>query len=370
MSDGFRLFAGFAIALATTAAATPLVIALARRTGFYDLPAGYKQHAAPTPYLGGMAVGLGLLAGSLVTGGGHSALFPLLVVVTAMLALGTLDDRVGLSLGTRLAVEVGAAVGLYLAGLGWQGFDSDAANLVLTVIFVVGVVNAYNLMDNLDGATSTVALVAAAAIGMYAWAQGDPVLGALALALAGACAGFLPYNLARPAARIFLGDGGSMAIGVTLAALMMSLPGTAGFGWGLTPVVLVLVGLPAFDTALVIVSRLRRGMNVWSGGRDHLTHRLLLRLDSPRGVAVALALGQASLSALALGIRDLPPQAEVAGVAMLLGLSLTAIAFLEAPEWLSPALGAPRWEGMLPEEAMLPEEPRMESSLLPEESLA
>ena len=133
------------------------------------------------------------------------------------------------------------------------------------------------------------------AIAIYATAKGDAAVGALAAAMAGACAGFLPYNLRRPRARIFLGDGGSMAIGGTLAALLMSLPGVEGFGWELIPVMVVMVGLPAFDAALVTVSRLRRRVNVLSGARDHLTHRLLKRLGSCGRVASCLACAQATL---------------------------------------------------------------------------
>ncbi len=145
--------------------------------------------------------------------------------------------------------------------------------------------NAFNLMDNLDGATGTVTAVAASGIGALAATGSAWALGAMALALAGACAGFLPYNLAKPA-RIFLGDGGSMPIGLIISALIMAMTPVGELGEVMVPIAVVLVGLPALDTALVIVSRRRRGVSVFSGGRDHLTHRLLAKLGTPRRVAL------------------------------------------------------------------------------------
>jgi len=284
---------------------------------------------APTPYLGGLAVVLGLVVGGAALGARIDELLPILAVAVAALVVGTIDDRIGLNIFVRLAFELGAGAALYYSGFGWSVFGVEAADLLLTLLFVVGVVNAFNLMDNLDGATPTVALVLAAAITLYAATHGQPEVAALAVALAGACAGFLPYNLAIPRARIFLGDGGSMAIGIALAGLLMALPVTEGFGWRRVAVIVVFIGLPALDTALVIVSRLRRNVNVFSGGRDHLTHRLLDRLGSSRRVALVLAAGQAALSGIAIALFDLGPIAGAAGAAMVVLTGMVLIAVLE-----------------------------------------
>jgi UDP-GlcNAc:undecaprenyl-phosphate GlcNAc-1-phosphate transferase len=323
----------FALGLAGTAVATPAAIAVARRTAFFDQPSGYKRHAAPTPYLGGLAVVVGLIAGSLALGGDLADLWAVLVAAVALLVIGTVDDRVGLGITPRLAAEAGAATLLFYEGFGWPGLGSEAAGLLLTILFVAAVVNAYNLMDNLDGAAPTVALVSAVAIAIYAATHGNSQIAVLAVALAGGCAGFLPYNLARPGARVFLGDGGSMAIGVTLAALLMSLPGTGGFGWELIPVMVVMVGLPAFDTALVTASRVRRRVTVLTGACDHLTHRLHDRVGSCRRVALALAAGQAALSGAAIALLTLAPGAAAAGAAALIAGAMALIAALETSRW-------------------------------------
>jgi UDP-GlcNAc:undecaprenyl-phosphate GlcNAc-1-phosphate transferase len=330
VTDPGTLTLAFAIAFAVTFMATPVAIRIARRTSFYDVPAGYKQHGAPTPYLGGVAVMLGLAAGTLAVGAGTGEIRAAIGVAALLLVVGTLDDRVGLGIGARIAAQIAAGVVLYYAGINWSMLDAGAANLLLTVLFVVGTINAYNLMDNLDGATGTVALVSAGALGIYAAVDGNAVLAPLALALAGACAGFLPFNLARPTARVFLGDGGSMPIGVLIAAVILTAPGAPQLGWGLVPVVVVMVGLPAFDTTLVIASRLKQGALVMSGGRDHLTHRLLDHLDTPRRVAVALAVGQAEASALAILFVQLSPAGAAVGsiITLLAASALVAVEVL------------------------------------------
>lgn len=235
---------------------------------------------------------------SLLLGWGAGELAPILVGAVALLLVGTVDDRFGLGAASRVLAEALAGAALFVAGDGWPGFSSDAINLVFTVVFTVGVVNAFNLMDNMDGAAAIVAAISAIGLGALA-AGGDAVaLGAIALALAGACAGFLPFNLARPS-RLFLGDGGSMPVGFLVAALIMALPGSQGLGWALVPLAAAMVGLPALDTGLVIASRRQRGANVFSGARDHLTHRLRSRLGSERLALAALAVAQAGLFAAA-----------------------------------------------------------------------
>ena len=322
----------FVVAIGATLLLTPLAIQLAGRTGFYDRPVGYKGHGSPTPYLGGTAVIGGLLVASALFGSGSSAFVPIAIGAVVLLGVGTVDDRYGLGPLTRLAIEVAAAGVLFAGGIDWNLFASDVLNLGLTVVFVTGVVNAFNLMDNMDGATGTVAAVSGATLGVLALAQGSAGLAAIAFALSGACLGFLPFNLASPS-RIFLGDGGSMPIGFVVAAAIMAVPGTGDLGWAFVPVAVVLVGLPALDTALVVVSRLRRGAGVFVGSRDHLTHRLRAKLGSARRVAVVLAAAQAVLTgtgAVLVG-SDRSVAAFAATVLILAGVAVVAL--LESPDW-------------------------------------
>ncbi len=293
MADATRLLGAFGVALALALIATPAAIRIARRIDFLDRPRGYKQHLADTPYLGGAAVMLAVLAALVPFARELDGLAALIACALGLLALGTLDDRVGLPVWPRLLAQVGSAIALYAAGFGWEPGETGSANLILTVALFVGVINAYNLMDNLDGAAATIALVSGAALAVYCAAEGAPLLGAVGAAVAGACAGFLPFNLSRPSARIFLGDGGSMPIGMLIAAVIANLPGADRLGWELVGVCVVLVGLPALDTIIVTLSRRRRGVPLLEGARDHLTHRMLVVLGSPRSVAGALAGAQA-----------------------------------------------------------------------------
>jgi UDP-GlcNAc:undecaprenyl-phosphate GlcNAc-1-phosphate transferase len=332
VSGSQRLELAFLFAAAAALLLTPAAIFAARRTGFLDRPVGYKGHLRPTPYLGGAAVVAAFLLSAGLFGRAAASFWPIVACALALWALGTVDDRFGIEPLPRIAVEVAAACALFAAGVGWSVFPNEALNLLLTVVFVAGVVNAYNLMDNMDGASSTVALVSAAILGMLAAAHGDVALGALALALAGACAGFLPFNLASPS-RIFLGDGGSVPIGFVVAATIMALPGGRGLDWALIPLAVVLVGLPALDTALVIVSRKRRGVGICTGGRDHLTHRLRARLGSPRRVAMALATGQAFLCGAGAVLYECSGSLAAVGSLTLILIGVLVVALLESPEW-------------------------------------
>lgn len=335
MAESLRLELAFIVASGAALLLTPITIAIARRTGFYDVPVGYKGHLNPTPYLGGAAVVAALVLSAALFGHAATAFWPIVVGALVLWGLGTLDDRIAIGPIPRLAIEIAVAGGLFAAGAGWSVFSSDLFNLALTVVFVAGVVNAYNLMDNMDGATGTVALVSAAILGMLAAAHGDAALGAIALALAGACAGFLPFNLASPS-RVFLGDGGSMPIGFIVAATIMSLPASGRLSWALIPLAVVLVGLPALDTALVIVSRKRRGVGICTGGRDHLTHRLRARLGTPRRVAMALATGQAFLCGAGAVLFEFEGSIAAALSITLILVGVVAVAMfelLESPEW-------------------------------------
>jgi len=298
VSDALTSAFAFGLAFALAMVSVPVAIRTAWQIGFLDRPAGYKKHGRPTPYLGGAAVMVATVPAAVLLGGLDSKVAWILGGAVVLAVVGTVDDRRMLGPALRLLVEIAVGVALWAAGLGWSAFNSDVTSLLLTVVWIVGLVNAFNLMDNLDGATGTVGMVCAAGVGVAALLYGGIALAALAFALAGACAGFLVYNLGRPS-RIFLGDGGSMPIGFVVAAVLMAVAWDDG-GFGSTAIVAAapLVGLPILDTTMVLVSRARRGARLFSGGRDHLTHRLLGPLGTPRLVAVALAAAQAGLCAL------------------------------------------------------------------------
>ncbi len=309
-------------------AAVPIAGRIAQRTGFLDKPVGYKKHGRPTPYLGGAAVILAFIVAAVLFGEGIGRFLPVVVIAIGFWVVGTIDDRINLSPWLRIGATVAGGAGLWATGLGWNIFDGATADLLLTVLWVLGLVNAFNLMDNMDGASSSVAAAAAVGVGAFALVNDDLALVALSFALVGACLGFLRSNLARPA-RIFLGDGGSMPVGFIVAAMAISAPSIGELHYSAVFVGALLVGLVILDTALVIVSRRRHGVPLMTGGRDHLTHRLLGIFGTPRRVAAALAATQLGLCAIALLSASMGP-AVVAWAAAAAGVAgIAAITVLE-----------------------------------------
>lgn len=337
LPDELRLTSAALVSLTAVWILTPLALKLAVRTGFYDHPVGYKAHRAPTAYLGGAAVLSGFLLGAVLFGQGFSRFAPILACALGLSVLGTLDDRFAVRPSYRILGEVVAAAILWHYGLGWSFLQSGFEELVLTTIWIVGFTNSFNLMDNMDGAASTVAAVCSAGLGLQSLAEGDAGLAAFALALSGACLGFLRYNLRAGApARIFLGDGGSMPIGFIVAATAMNIPVDERLGWPVLLVGALFLAIPVLDTLLVVVSRTRRRMSIATAGRDHLTHRLHTTLASARVVAAALAVTQAGVSLFAIAAARTGRTTIIVAALGFLGLGAAAIAVLERPAWTTP----------------------------------
>lgn len=306
MSPDVRAAAILVVAALVVWLVTPLVIRTAEHFQLFDIPTGYKSHSRATPYLGGAAILIGIVVAALLLAGPRPGVWDnhgWAVVACALVlwAVGTADDHASLPVLFRLAVEVGLAVALYYLGHGWQIFHVGALDLALTILWVVGVVNAFNLMDNMDGAAATAAAMSALGAGALALLSGKTAWAPLSFAVAGACAGFLPYNLSRPA-RIFMGDGGSLPVGMLVAALTMSVVRSDYFGPSGVVVGALLVALVILDTTLVTYSRTRGRRPVFSGGHDHLTHRVVDRLGSPQAVAGILALSQLLVCSVAIAV--------------------------------------------------------------------
>ena len=299
-----RLALAGAVGFAVTFALTPVAVRVAVASGFLDRPGGHKGHAAPTPYLGGAALCAGAGAAALALADGAGRFPALLGAAAGLLVLGTLDDRRGVPGWLRLVAAGAGGAMLWAADLGWDTGLGAGADLALSCAWTGGLAIAFNLIDNIDGAAGAAGAAAAAGIAALAALADDARLGALALGLCGGCLAFLRYNAARPA-RIFLGDGGSLPLGFLVAGAAMSLPLEAeGVAVAVAAAVL-LVAVPLADTAYAVASRLRRGVPVTRGGRDHPTPRALERLPSERSVALALGAAQACLCGLAVALVEL-----------------------------------------------------------------
>jgi UDP-GlcNAc:undecaprenyl-phosphate GlcNAc-1-phosphate transferase len=276
---------------------TPLVIRSARHWGWVDYPKTDRWHSRPVALLGGIAL-FASMALALVLSGAHAA-FPWPVWVGAALVFGAglADDLLDVRPETKLVVQVLATVLLLYAGYAfWRG-GPFWLSIPLTFFWVIGITNALNLIDGMDGLAAGIAAIAATVLGIVAWILGQTAVAAVAAIVAGAAATFLVFNF-RPA-RIFMGDCGSMVLGFLLAAVAMKVQGRGGpVTATLAPTVVLAV--PIFDTAFVTVTRILSGTPVTEGGTDHTMHRLvMLGLSERRAVlflyAVSLLFGVGTL---------------------------------------------------------------------------
>ncbi|MEV7006428.1 MraY family glycosyltransferase [Streptosporangium sp. NPDC051022] len=298
MNGATVLIAGAAGCL-LSAGATRELGRLALRWGFTDRPGGYKAHARPIPYLGGVAIMLGTVAPPLgLLGLVDDQVTAIVIAAVAVCLLGLVDDLAPLSPLTRLAVEAVAACGVVLSGV-QASVTGTWLDAPLTLLWIVVVTNSFNLLDNMDGALGSVTAVTAAFLAGTAFVYGQPVAGLLLLTLAHASVGFLLFNWAP--AKVFMGDAGSLFIGFVLsctAALLIT-------GRDTTTVVSGLL-LPTFvatvDTGVVLLSRKRAGRPLLRGGRDHVSHRLCDLGLGTRLTAALLAAAAAVAGALGLTV--------------------------------------------------------------------
>jgi UDP-GlcNAc:undecaprenyl-phosphate GlcNAc-1-phosphate transferase len=196
-----------------------------------------------------------------------------LLAAGVVAVVGLIDDRLGLPAWAKLAGQLAGFVILASFGIRVQLPLPEALNYLITFLWLAGISNAVNFLDNMDGLSAGVSAVAAAFILLLAVVGDQVLVAALAAAVLGASLGFLRYNF--PPAQIFMGDAGSLFLGFLLAVLALQLrfPANSNFVTWMVPV--FVLGLPVFDMTLVVISRLRRGVSPNTPGRDHVSHRLV-----------------------------------------------------------------------------------------------
>jgi UDP-GlcNAc:undecaprenyl-phosphate GlcNAc-1-phosphate transferase len=304
----------------------PAVREFARRREIHDLPGGHKSHTAPVPYLGGvgmvlafsiaMIIGVVVQRNTVIAGRqislnietlafrSDTLLRELIVVVVLALVfslMGLVDDLRGLSPWLRFVIGLGISTALVSYGIHFKTPLPDSFDLVISVVWVLGITNAFNLLDNIDGLAAGTAAIAASSFFFIA-VMNDQNNGALlAIGLAGAMLGFLRSNF-HPAT-IYMGDAGSLFIGFMMAYLGLKMRTTVTEIPQLFAPVVVL-GVAVLDTVMVVVSRLRRGVSPFTGGQDHLSHRLRRLGLSVRRAVTTLLLASITLGVLAVGLSE------------------------------------------------------------------
>ena len=324
-------FAVFASALAATLVLTPLVRELARRFGMVDAPGARRINSSPVPRGGGVAIVLGVFLTCsffhLITGRALAPGIPdavslrMFALALAMTLLGLADDRFSLNPKLKLLGQLVIAVGVWVwAGLGFHDLWPELPtwlDCLLTVFWIVGAVNAFNLIDGLDGLASGIALIAVVGIGGSLFFAHEPQANLVYFALAGGIVGFLRYNW-HPAS-VFLGDSGSMFLGFMISTLPLTYQTPNSFLVSVG-VPMLAMGVPIFDTLLAILRRTLRRI-LGGGGRgevmtadsDHLHHRIL-RASGFNQRRAALVLYALAVALVATGMVAMYLQSRAAGL--------------------------------------------------------
>ncbi|MDQ3951673.1 MAG: undecaprenyl/decaprenyl-phosphate alpha-N-acetylglucosaminyl 1-phosphate transferase [Actinomycetota bacterium] len=298
LNDLAVTFAVAAVAAGVTWGLTPFAARLAGILDMQDRPAERKLHESLIPYLGGLAI-LGGWFVVFLTPGTLGESVTLVAAMGALVVVGFVDDRHDISPHLRLVIQAGVASAAFAGGIQMTPTEIGVVDFGLTIVWLVGMTNAFNFMDNMDGLAAGVGGIGALFLGISGILFGQQLVSVLGFALAGSCFGFLRHN-AHPA-RIFMGDTGSLPLGFCLAAVAIKVefPGIHPLVASSIPV--IILGLFVADTCVMALGRLQRGEPVVGGRLDHLSHRLLVKDLPVREVAgrmygVAVALGICGLA--------------------------------------------------------------------------
>lgn len=329
-------FFAFAGALAISFATTPVVKIFAKKVGAIDVPRDARRmHKTPIPRLGGLAIFFGFLISVLLFGRLESQMKSILLGAVLIVLLGVADDIHPMKPLTKLAGQILAALIPACSGVVVERlmnpfgegryFELGVLSLPLTVIWIVGVTNAVNMIDGLDGLAVGVSAIASITVFTIALLVSEGYIAVVTAALAGACIGFMPYNM-NPA-KIFMGDAGSMFLGYILATI--SIQGLFKFYVGISfAAPFIILGLPIFDTSFAIVRRLAKGQSPMHADRGHVHHRLIdMGFDQKQSVAIlymlSALLGLAAVLLATSGEMKIIILAVAILASALIGLSVT-----------------------------------------------
>jgi UDP-GlcNAc:undecaprenyl-phosphate GlcNAc-1-phosphate transferase len=300
----FLTFTAFLISAAVAAVATLIVRHLAARRGYVAVPVRDRWHSKPVPLLGGFAIVAGFVAGAGL-GGEWMRIVPLLLCAGLMSLLGFVDDFWKLRPATKLVVQMLVAGITLMLAPAPTITGAVVVDQLLAFTWIVGITNAFNLLDNMDGLSAGVAAIAGLGYLALLVTGSGTALSVPVAAFVGATAGFLVFNF--PPASIFMGDGGSFFIGSFLAGVGLLLsPSTPTEPLHVTLVPMLILLVPMFDTAFVTYTRRRAGRSAMVGGRDHTSHRLVALGVSERGAVLTLYALAAGGALLAVGVGRLP----------------------------------------------------------------
>ncbi|MEJ2352486.1 MAG: MraY family glycosyltransferase [Anaerolineales bacterium] len=290
--------AALSIALFSSLLLVPLIRRSSVRWGYVTDPREDRWHTKPTSALGGIGIFgaflLSLLGVSLLYRDGFEIQWGLLVGSGMVFLLGLYDDLKPITPPAKLVGQILAAAVVVFLGYTTKFFTpripndtvAQIPNILLTFIWLVGITNAINLLDNMDGLAGGLSLITAGILAFFFWRVDNQSLLVVSIALGGSILGFLVFNF--PPASIFMGDSGSLFLGFTLAVLAVARQPQASNVFAVMGVPTLLFLLPILDTILVTFTRILRGQSPTQGGRDHASHRLIAFGLSERQAVLAL----------------------------------------------------------------------------------
>ena len=311
--SGSDFFLLFLVSFALTSVLTPIMRFIALRFGVLDAPTqAHKTHVSPIPYLGGVAIVISTVSvsygASLVSNFSRNTFqlaSTIIVPATLMALIGLIDDIKHLQpwprfIAQNLIALVSASILVSTDTLG-SPTGLFALDLTITVLWLVGVTNAINFFDNVDGGASGTVAISSLALTLLAINNNQFLIAGMSIVLAGSTLGFLMWN--KPPARIYMGDAGALFLGLLLASLAVRLDTSANPTYLGIVIPFLLLAVPILDTSVAVTKRIVRGLSPFQGGRDHLSHRLM-RIGLAKRPAVFL-LWTLSLifSSLALGLE-------------------------------------------------------------------
>jgi UDP-GlcNAc:undecaprenyl-phosphate GlcNAc-1-phosphate transferase len=279
-----------------------------------------KTQVEPVPYLGGVAIAIGITITTLAAvfvGGNKSGEnasqlkdLALTVLLPALLlgAMGIVDDLRSLSPWPRLITQstIGSIVAYIIVQSGTVGtpFGTSTLNTAVTIFWIVGICNSINFFDNLDGAASGAVAIAALGVFFIAFDRGQELVSALSIVTAGATIGFLMWN--KSPAKIYMGDAGALFLGIIISVATIRLNPAITPTWMSLTIPVILLAVPLLDTCVAVLSRLARGLSPLTGGKDHLSHRLVRAGLSRRVAAVGLWSASGVCAVMAILVYQYP----------------------------------------------------------------
>jgi UDP-GlcNAc:undecaprenyl-phosphate GlcNAc-1-phosphate transferase len=293
---------------------TPIMRLVARRYGALDRPTeGHKTHKNSVPYLGGVGIAIGVVGvtylASKISDFSRETFFlasSVLIPAIIMGIVGLIDDIRELSPSLRFIIQslFGFVISALLVTTNTLGspFGNNWIDIPVTILFIVGITNSINFFDNIDGGATGAIAIAAVFLFILSWQSGQFLIAALSIVVAGAALGFLLWN--KSPARIYMGDAGSLFLGILIASLAIRFDPNPKDRIASFAIPLLLLAMPILDTSVAVASRIKRGISPFQGGRDHLSHRLMRLGFNKRQSVSILWIGSILFALFAIAISN------------------------------------------------------------------